>query len=215
MKVYVINLKHRTDRREQVLKELEKAGIKDYEFFDAIKPTSEEVNVWNKDFCNHVKQHIPGERFEKYRIGCLGCLLSHRAIIQQCVRDNVDEVLILEDDVEFLHNIETLQKFKQQLEGKYGMLYLSGSHIENPTKYTENIRNISKTYTTNSYFITNNAMKDVLTYIDGYSKEVDVFFTAFIQKMYRCYVTIPHITKQRDGYSDIQCKEVSYEMTYR
>ena len=208
MKVYVINLKHRTDRRQQVIKELEKAGIEDYEIFEAIKPTIEEVNAWHKTYCHYVKQHVPIERFDRYQIGQLGCLLSHRTIIEKCVRDELDEVLILEDDVEFLRDMETMN----QLEGDYGMLYLSGSHLENPTKHTENIWNITRTYTTNSYIIRNKAMKDFLTYIDGYAKEVDVFFTEYIQKMHRCYVTIPHITRQRDGFSDIQCKEVSYEM---
>ena len=34
--VFIINLKHRTDRKEKMIKEMEKIGLKDYKFFDAI-----------------------------------------------------------------------------------------------------------------------------------------------------------------------------------
>ena len=50
-KVYVINLPERTDRKEHIINELNKLKIKNYEIFEAIKPTLEEVNKWSKKYC--------------------------------------------------------------------------------------------------------------------------------------------------------------------
>ena len=43
-RIFIINLKHRTDRREHILSEMKKQNITNYEFFDAIRPTTKEVN---------------------------------------------------------------------------------------------------------------------------------------------------------------------------
>ena len=49
-KVYIINLEHRTDRKQQIISELSRVGITNYEFFKAIKPTIETVKKWNSRF---------------------------------------------------------------------------------------------------------------------------------------------------------------------
>ena len=38
---------------------------------------------------------------KKYRIGALGCLLSHFTIIQKALANEYDNILIFEDDAEF------------------------------------------------------------------------------------------------------------------
>lgn len=49
-KVFIINLEHRKDRRDQIIKELKRVGIENYEFFKAIKPTEEMIQIWNPQF---------------------------------------------------------------------------------------------------------------------------------------------------------------------
>ena len=93
------------------------------------------------------------------------------------------------------------------------MLYLCGSHNGLRERITENIVKTKKTHTTGSYLITENAMKYLLDKIKSYSKEIDVFYAEEIQSRFNCYCTLPHISKQRDGYSDIQQGNVSYNLT--
>ena len=71
-KIFIINLKHRTDRREHILSEMKKQNITNYEFFDAIRPTSEEVNEWDPKFCHYAIESVYPPKFDNYRIGCLG-----------------------------------------------------------------------------------------------------------------------------------------------
>ena len=69
-----------------------------------------------------------------------------------------------------------------------------------------------KRYTTTGYIINRGAMDYLVDNINGYSKEIDVFYAEEIQPRFNCYCTIPHIIHQREGYSDIQNKNVKYKL---
>lgn len=40
-KIFIINLKHRKDRKIHIIKELYRVGASNYEFFNAVQPKSE------------------------------------------------------------------------------------------------------------------------------------------------------------------------------
>tara|TARA_Y100000389_G_scaffold162978_1_gene166038 strand:+ start:4246 stop:4902 length:657 start_codon:yes stop_codon:yes gene_type:complete len=213
-KIFIINLEYRTDRKEEIIKELKKHNIYNYEFFKAIRPGIQDIIEWNNNYCDHVKKSFQDpNKFLYYQIGCLGCLKSHVEICKLALERNYKNILILEDDTEFLHNLDTLDKFSSQINDNYDMLYLCGSHNGPREKITENIVKTKKTHTTGSYLITENAMKYLFENIKSYSKEIDVFYAEEIQSRFNCYCTLPHISKQRDGYSDIQQGNVCYKLT--
>tara|TARA_Y100000816_G_scaffold121488_1_gene85366 strand:- start:603 stop:1259 length:657 start_codon:yes stop_codon:yes gene_type:complete len=213
-KIFIINLEYRTDRKEQMIKELEKHNICNYEFFKAVRPGIQDIIEWNNNYCSHVKNSFPrSDKFLNYQIGCLGCLKSHVEVCKLALERNYKNILILEDDTEFIHNLDTLSKFSSQINDNYDMLYLCGSHNGPRERITENIVKTKKTHTTGSYLITDNAMKYLLENIKSYSKEIDVFYAEEIQSRFNCYCTLPHISKQKDGYSDIQQGNVSYNLT--
>jgi len=213
-KIFIINLEYRTDRKEEIIKELKKHNIYNYEFFKAIRPGIQDIIEWNNNYCDHVKKSFQDpNKFLYYQIGCLGCLKSHVEICKLALERNYKNILILEDDTEFLHNLDTLDKFSSQINDNYDMLYLCGSHNGPREKITENIVKTKKTHTTGSYLITENAMIYLSENIKSYSKEIDVFYAEEIQSRFNCYCTLPHISKQRDGYSDIQQGNVCYKLT--
>ena len=53
-----------------------------------------------------------------YQIGCLGCLMSHVQVCKLALERNYKNILILEDDTEFIHNLDTLYKFSSQINSK-------------------------------------------------------------------------------------------------
>ena len=55
-KIFIISLKQRTDRKHQMIQEMKKQNITNYEFFDAVRPTLNDVNKWNPIFCSQVKK---------------------------------------------------------------------------------------------------------------------------------------------------------------
>ena len=78
-KTFVINLKHRIDRRRQMQTQLSRVGWS-AEFFDAIHPSTA------ADFPS---------------IGARGCFLSHLAVLEKARDAGLPRVVILEDDVNF------------------------------------------------------------------------------------------------------------------
>ena len=79
-KILIINLKHREDRKDEMLQELNKFQIEKDKiiFIEA---------VYNKED------------------GALGCTASHIKCMEYALNNNLDNVLILEDDYDFCKNI--------------------------------------------------------------------------------------------------------------
>ena len=214
-KIFIINLKHRTDRKKQLINELEKQNIDQdrYEFFNGVRPTKDDVHEWSSNFCKHVINDVAPNKRDKYLIGCLGCLKSHMEIVKLSLERGYENVLILEDDTEFINDYNKIFDYASQINNDYDMLYLSGSHLGTKTPTTENIHKVEGTHTTGSYLIKKNAMEFLVENIKGYEKEIDVFYAMILQPKFNCYTTIPHITKQRDGFSDIQQNLVNYKLS--
>ena len=113
-KVYIINLQHRIDRRENITKELKRVGIENYEFFNAIQATEEDLKKWNKNYIKNIPEWFKRTNGDenKYRLGSLGCMLSHYKIIEKCLENKYTNVLILEDDTEFTFpNVKNFDTF--------------------------------------------------------------------------------------------------------
>lgn len=230
-KVFIINLKERTDRRKEILKELNNAKIDNYEFFDAIRPTIEDLNKWNPNYI----ETIPGwfkrldKDEQKYRLGQLGCLLSHYNVIKECKKRGYQNVLILEDDTKFMLDSDNLNSnsntlnftdklmgYREQLEkikNIYGVLYLTGNHrSESLKRISENILNVRYTLTTGSYIISNRGIDYILDNIEGYDREVDIFYAEILQQKLPCFCIYPHIAGQAESYSDIVQMNVNYKL---
>jgi glycosyl transferase, family 25 len=92
-RAYVINLPSRGDRRQEMAKELENAGMPftlgKVELFSAIKPES------------------PGS-FQS--IGYRGAFLSHLNVLKKAKAENLRNVLIMEDDLELRKDFKQYEK---------------------------------------------------------------------------------------------------------
>ena len=220
-KIFIINLEHRGDRKKKIISELQRVGLTNYEIFKAIKPTEEMVNEWNPNFLNPIPEWFKrtGGDEKKYKIGALGCMLSHLEIIKLCIERKYENVLILEDDTEFqigngIRFDQVISIMKNQFENlNFGLFYLAGNHRgAQLQKKSDNINRVKGTLTTGSYIINKSVMKFIVKNMVGFMREIDVFYSTVIQNQFPCYCVHPHITKQGDGYSDIVQKNVSYKL---
>ena len=222
-KVFIINLKDRQDRREAIIKELESVHIKNYEFFDAIRPTQHDLNEWNPFYIRNIPTWFKrlNKNEAKYRIGALGCLLSHVNIIRISKERGYKNVMILEDDTKFtLGEKSSFYDKLTELNGEinklvniYGILYLAGNHAQNSFKrVSPNIINTRYTFTTGSYIISEKGMEYVLHNINKYDREIDVFYAEQLQQKIPCFCIYPHIAGQAESYSDIAQINVNYRL---
>ena len=88
--VYYINLEERKDRKELVENELNELGW-EYERFNAIKTTN----------------------------GRVGCSMSHLKLIQLAKEKNLDYIVIVEDDIQFMRKTWYNEKIKNILNNNF------------------------------------------------------------------------------------------------
>lgn len=116
--IFIINLKRRYDRKEQMIKKLKDALIENYEFiegFDGLDPYVS--NQFNDEKNKNPQNPIvtPGH---------FACLLSHIKAIKLAKSRNYSNIMILEDDVYFCNDF--LLKLSNITVSKYDMIYLGG-----------------------------------------------------------------------------------------
>lgn len=192
-----INLEHRLDRKNQIESELQKVGIYNYQRFNAIKN-------------------------EK---GYLGCSESHLECLKLARDNNYPNVMILEDDFEFVVDENTVQFILNHLlTVDYDVFILSyNTYKKNITKTDDQyLKRIKETQTASGYIV-NRKYYDTLisNFEEGLRllQETDIYHKYAIDQYWKplqsqdkwyCYKK--RIGKQRDSYSDIVKGMVSYQV---
>ena len=200
--IFCINIDERTDRWEESLKEFDSIGITDrVERFSGIK----DVNGNN------------------------GCGMSHIEIVKICKKMNYQRPLILEDDVIFLDNAaDNLKKSLEELKEyeNWSLFYLGGTLNRKPMQKLNNTIVTDFMATTSSYLL-NPSMYDFIIedapkyYYDNWVTAgrwpIDDYYVCKIQREYAnendvyAFAATPLIALQRDSYSDIENKTISYQ----
>jgi glycosyl transferase family 25 len=194
-KIIYINLNKRTDRREQIEKELKQFGL-EYERFEAIES--------------------PG-------FGTYGCGLSHLQVLKQAKEQGYKNVLILEDDFEFLVKKEEFEKnltefFDLKLDFNVCMLSYNLQETQN-TDY-DFLLKVLEAQTASGYIVNSNYYDKLIALYEWaipllqrtkmhwvYSN--DMVWKKFQKEDYwYCFKT--RIGKQREGFSDNAECYVSY-----
>lgn len=196
-KIYLINLDRRNDRMKECANDIKNNNIV-LERFPAVEGRNLNLADYGITNPNHNKSD-------------LGCLLSHRNLMIEVKKTNYKTILVLEDDFELCENFaERFEECMSQLPDDWQWLYFGGSHFEEPIKVTDNIYRVNKTLTSHAYAFKIEIADEIQNVLESnIENSVDTNMT-FIQKKLNTYVTIPHLIYQRDGYSDIQNKNVSY-----
>ena len=113
IKVFVINLRRSLERRKDVSKKLDDAGI-EYEFFEGVDGTE-----LNQDFLEKVHSHSLDEirsYGRKMLPGEIGAAMSHLNVYRKIRSDKIDLALVLEDDIEFDKKLAKLINDKKNCE---------------------------------------------------------------------------------------------------
>lgn len=92
--VFVINLEQSADRRADMAKRLNPLRVS-YTFFKAVNGHALDIDTL-PDYDKMRRRLYFGRDLSK---GEIGCLLSHRAVYQHMVDNNIERAIVLEDDV--------------------------------------------------------------------------------------------------------------------
>jgi GR25 family glycosyltransferase involved in LPS biosynthesis len=205
--IYVINLKHRTDRLENIIKELQSMEVDEKKI--------RRINaIYDKEF------------------GALGCAQSHRLALSMFMKDKeASNCLILEDDFMFSRDKtyvdSTLNEVFDNLK-KWDVLMVSGNLVSvDARKDNEKYVKVYDAQTTSGYAVTKEFAPKLIDCFKKSEENMKKFFKVYhenlikhnfaidmswkaLQPASNWYAVYPCIGKQRDGYSDIERREVRY-----
>jgi len=201
-KAYCINLDRRPDRWEKSKKEFEKHGL-DVERFSA--KNGKEINLshpYNSE---------------------LGGAISHNNVIKMAKELDLENILILEDDVEFVDDINVkFQSISTQIPSDWDMIYFGGNHQGGLHKVNDHFHRMGRSYAIQCYAVNSKSFDIVTNYMDikikkvldgSYKPNPSVAADWFISDLHpnlNCYVIIPHLCWQKEDFSDIQGRVVNY-----
>jgi len=186
-KIFVINLKRDTQRREYIENHLDNRKLK-YEIIDG---------VYGKDLSKSEINEIADLKLSYKKMGKtisvneIGCALSHKKIYKKIISENLDGALIVEDDAMFCSNIfnilEAIDRNKNKFESNY-WVGLYNSNIDTKNKIFDIDTNF-KIYKSPrvrcaiAYYIDKEAAQNLLNHNTKVTYVSDCFFGGYLNKL--------------------------------
>lgn len=189
--IYCINLDHRADRWEQSQQEFENVGILSrVQRFSAIK----------------------------HEDGRVGVIKSNLEIVKEAKRRKLENVLIFEDDVQFVgpNPVESLRRALSQLKIPWQLFYLGANTHTKLIKLTPNLIYLKDAFAVHSMAYHQTLYDKFINYaeplqaITNPGQILDVWLAREVQAKQIALMVNPLLTTQRESYSDIEGKLVNY-----
>lgn len=193
--IYYINLASRPDRKEYIEQELSRVGFSNFKRFNAVK--------------------LPN--------GAIGCSLSHIKILEEAKRQNLDHVMIVEDDIQFLNPKLFVQQFNSFLSNTkdFDVLLIAGNNIPPYERTADYCIKVTRCQTTTGYLVKRHYYDTLIqNYREGLQKllvEPNNHIIYAIDKYWfnlqgkdTWYLITPLTVTQRQDYSDIEQRLTNY-----
>lgn len=165
--IFMINLKRRPERRVKMELTLNELGI-EYTYFEAVDGRKLTDEALVEKGITLMPEYSDPYHKRPMKMGEIGCFLSHYAIWERIVENNLKEVLILEDDIKFepyfREHSEELIKEARSI-GGYDLIYFGRKRLDEAENFIENSSSfvqVSYTYWTLGYVITLEGAKKLL-----------------------------------------------------
>lgn len=196
-KIFILSIKN-SSRRGKLVKQLKKLNLKNYAFFDAFDARNKKINELYQIFdINKFKKSYG--RFPAK--GEIGCTISHIALWNKIIKDNLSDAIILEDDAliskKLSYFIKNYKEDKITILGysKVSYLRMLYNYISHPTtKYRSykyfNVGRIENDFTcgTVGYYVT---YCEILRLINKLKNDLP-YFLADDWSLYSEYIDIYH-----------------------
>ena len=209
-RVAIINRPDRPERKQNILNELKKIGLteNDVTFTKTFTPD----NVVVPDYWVATP-------------GAYCCFKSHLHALEQAQRDNVSNILLLEDDAIFCDSFNEGLKYVIRdnclHRTDYDILYLGGQHIKQelgvPIPYSKGLVEAFNVNRTHAYAVSNRMYEPLIQYLRNKRnwcqkpKEAHIDYALgelTMSGFYKVYAACPFLVGQREGTSDVSAQEV-------
>ncbi len=200
-KILIINLDESKDRWDNIVKELNKVNIINYERVPGVRLKNLEgiPPSYYKNLVSHQKIN------DYYKVGIVGANTAHINCIKLAKERGYKNILILEDDISFRDDIhELFEKVSNQIKNiDWGMLYLGSATQpkESIINVSENLIKASNLLACHAYAVNSIIYNKIIDEGLEYGAELDNFYKFIIQAQYNCLCTRPRLIWQNNGIS--------------
>lgn len=189
-KIYCINLERRSDRWEECLNEFSKHNLI--------------VDRYNAIDGNDIES-VSGLSNSQ-----IATVHSHLEVLKKAKKDNLSNVLVLEDDIEFHEDFDSIfDKWNLEIPEDWDIIFFGGNHAANNPwspgelkKISEHVYKVTHCLALHCYAVKNTVYDKLISVLSEFNNPADNAI-AKIQKEVNCYVIRPHIAWQRPSHSDL------------
>lgn len=180
-KIFVINLKRRSDRKKQMEEFFAKSKIpqSEYEFVEAYDGLDQSILAKYQE----IKKSNPSNPI--ITPGHFACLLSHLKVIREAKTRGYKSIMVLEDDVNTGEQ-DLIAKLHSIMVPEHDMLYLGGIMSKKKNFTTgwaySNGTNIMGAY---GYILSNKIFDTILSGLEDLDDYIDFYYLKNIQKKYK------------------------------
>lgn len=203
--IVCINLDRRKDRWEKCLSDFDK------------------LNIHVNRFSATDGQKIDLPQNASYK-GELGGSISHLNVVRMAKEKEYENILILEDDVEFNPKLNDIfPDLFSQVPKDWDILFFGGNHVGGTTQINKDVKKLYRSYAIHAYAIRKSAYDIIIQHMDNKINTVLTnpdktftpsvaadYFMADLHRVLNVYCFNQHIAWQKDDFSDIQQTVVNY-----
>jgi len=193
--VYVINLDSRPDRMIEFRNGMRSLGLQDREIDEKITRISGVVPAKGP--------------------GVLGCILSHLKIAKMAKKAGYEKILVFEDDaIPYIAGLEYLDGVIKDISAEDWDLYYLGYNSHHPLDlHSPNSLKAKDLFSTHAVAYRSSFFdKFIQDYENNRIEIFDVWLRYSVQNTLKCLASYPMTFIQSRSYSDIEKKNVSYDV---
>lgn len=195
--IFIINLPRRIDRKNDMIQKLKKANITQYQFINAFD--GQDPKILSK--FNKLKQQ---KNFPFVTAGHFACLLSHINVIKLAIKNNYDNIMILEDDIIFKDNF--ISELEELVIPDYDFIYLGGIISKKKLFYTNwAYSNNNKIMGAYGYILPKKMYIVILNILSKLEDYVDILYIKEFQSNYKTII-LNDFVKTNLNSTDTSCK---------
>lgn len=194
-KIYIINLERRPDRKKEMMNKLEKLGLENYEFVNAVDGQKDKIKNSYEKLKIDKKTKISSQ-------GHYGCSLSHIKVLKKAKENGYKKIMVLEDDIDF--DDDFINKINKIMVPKFDFLYLGGPILEYKL-FTESWGKHKEIMGTYGYIVKSELYDDLIKIISKFKYTIDITLIEFVQPKYEV-VLLDDIVKTKIDDSDTSVK---------
>lgn len=201
--IFCINLKSRTDRWEECTLEFAQQKIEKVIRVDGVQGIPPELKKYGGMGVYSSRQVTETEEFSRKRLeGRIGCLMSHLKVIKKAKSEKLNRILILEDDVQFVSNVQSrFDSIIPRIPEKWQLLYLGGNEKGVQQRVNESIVRVSNMLMAHAIGIDASVYDELIERLSKCRVPVDTYY-AELQKEHACFAVDPYLAWQRASWSD-------------